>query len=129
MPEHVKAINNDDDLIEEFGLSLIEMNKLTKLFPDTKSGTFTYNHKLKLYGVPDLVTQTCIIDIKAYQGNIINSKNYVQLLLYAMILEKKDIAMYNPLRGEVYSMTISDRYYNKLYTLLEKNSMFYKKFI
>jgi len=113
----------EDELIEilintEF--SKIIKESLNKHFVNVKNGHFCYNHNLGIYGTPDLVTDDTIIDIKV-SSTPLSSDNYLQLLRYAIILEKTIICIYEPLNGLIHTMELNNKEYNTLYDFVKKD--------
>lgn len=105
-----KEINTSDDMLKElFGDQLNKAKEcLDKLFTNIKVNKMIYLHKNKIYGYPDLVADDCIIDIKTSKNNILNSKNYLQILSYGLCAKVKNVYLYDIENGKLYCGKISD---------------------
>ncbi len=117
-PDGIKNITDNNilinKLISEDFIDTIK-NKFIKRYSNVSSGKLTYNHEIKTFGIPDIVADNTVIDIKTYKNNAVTSQNYIQTLLYAMILKINNICLYDPLKGYLYTMHISSKYLNKFY--------------
>jgi hypothetical protein len=141
LPENLEDCKNIDDLInllfeKEF------INKILKFknnFTSIKTSECYINFDLLIYGEPDLITDNYIIDIKTSENKKIDSeKNYLQTLFYAILANKKNICLYDPINGDLYKYEITNdiiieikNYINKnkimKYTLLHLNKNNIKK--
>jgi hypothetical protein len=118
LSDDIKNIDNDYDLISQtFSINFKDIikKKLCKYFPNLQCGKFSYNHDIQLYGTPDIITPDYIIDIKTSIRSVTTSHNYIQLLLYALILKKRKMGLYDPLRGEIYVIELSEKYYKSFF--------------
>jgi hypothetical protein len=111
LPENLEDCKNIDDLInllfeKEF------INKILKFkekFTSIKTSECYVNFDLLIYGEPDLITDNYIIDIKTSENKKIDSKkNYLQTLFYAILANKKNICLYDPINGDLYKYEITN---------------------
>jgi len=109
-PEEFKKLNNDELYNELLSIDFKEKIENIKKFKNLTVGKLSYNHKLKIYGIPDLHTNNKLFDIKTSVKNVVNPKNYLQLLFYSLLSPKniKNIYIYDPLEGFLYQMNISN---------------------
>lgn len=109
-PEKLKNLSDEDLYNEIFSTDFNQKVEEIKKFKNLTIGKFSYNHKLKIYGIPDIHTNNKLFDIKNSSKDPINSKNYLQLLFYSLLFSKdiKEIYIYEPLKGFLYRMIISN---------------------
>jgi len=76
---------------------------LNNRYKNIQSNALMYNHSLKVYGNPDLLTDDYVIDIKISKNNkILSAVNYLQLISYEVLLNKNKICFYDMENGIVY---------------------------
>ena len=109
-PEELKKLNNDELYNELLSIDFKEKIENIKKFKNLTVGKLSYNHKIEIYGIPDLHTNNKLFDIKTSVKNVVNPKNYLQLLFYSLLSPKniKNIYIYDPLEGFLYQMNISN---------------------
>ena len=65
---------------------------------------------LSTQALPDLIADDYIIDIKTTENKKIDSKaNFIQTLFYAMVANKKNICLYDPINGDLYKYQITEQ--------------------
>ena len=109
-PEKLKNLSDEDLYNKIFSTEFNQKVGKIKKFKNLAIGKFSYNHKLGIYGIPDIHTNNKLFDIKVSSKYPINSKNYLQLLFYSLLFSKdiKEIYIYEPLKGFLYRMNISN---------------------
>ena len=111
LPENLEECKNTSELIN----LLFENNfiqkilKLKDTFTSIKTSECYVNFDLLIYGEPDLIADEYIIDIKTSENKKIDSKkNYLQILFYAILANKKNICLYDPINGDLYQYEITN---------------------
>lgn len=126
LPENLEDCKNIDDLInllfeKEF------INKILKFkdkFTSIKTSECYINFDLLIYGEPDLITDNYIIDIKTSENKKIDSKkNYLQTLFYAILANKKNICLYDPINGDLYKYEITNDIIIEIKNYINKNKI------
>lgn len=109
-----KIYDNESAIKIIFGEQLQKAKeKLDKNYSNIKANMLIYNHEIKSYGYPDLISDNAIIDIKtSMKNNIINPTNYLQIIAYGFISGYKNICIYDILNGIIYEGKINN--YNKI---------------
>lgn len=112
----IKEFNSSDDILKElFGNQLSEAKVcLDKKFKDIKVNKMIYSHDRKMYGYPDLIADNCIVDIKISKNDVINVKNYLQVLSYGLCTGVQNVYIYDIENGDLYFGKIDDEYLNKM---------------
>ena len=111
LPEKLEDCENTADLINLlFEKDFIQkILKIKDKYISIKTSECYINLDLFIYGEPDLITNDCIIDIKTSENKKIDSKkNYLQTLFYAIISNKKNICLYDPINGDLYKYEITE---------------------
>jgi len=126
LPKNLEDCKNIDDLInllfeKEF------INKILKFkekFTSIKTSECYVNFNLLIYGEPDLITDNYIIDIKTSENKKIDSKkNYLQTLFYAILANKKNICLYDPINGDLYKYEITNNNIIEIKNYISKNKI------
>lgn len=111
IPEKFQDCKNIDDLIDLlFEKDFIQkILKVKEKFVSIKTSECYINYDLLIYGEPDLITDDYIIDIKISENKKIDSKkNYLQTLFYALVANKENICLYDPINGYLYKYKITN---------------------
>ena len=112
LPDNLENCNNTKDYIDLlFEKDFTEkISKIKDKFPSVKTTECYVNFDLLIYGEPDLITDNYIIDIKTTENKKIDSKaNFIQTLFYAMVANKRNICLYDPINGDLYKYQITDQ--------------------
>jgi len=110
IPNNLEDCLNTKDLIDFlFEKDFIEkILKLKENFISIKTSECYINFDLFIYGEPDLITDNYIIDIKTTENKKIDSKkNYLQTLFYAIMTNKNNICLYDPINGDLYKYQLT----------------------
>lgn len=117
LPENIQKITDDYELMKKIispDFENIVRNKFISLMNNEMiCGKFVFNTSLKIHGEPDIITNDTIIDIKI-EDKISKPKNYLQIILYAIMCDVDNICIYNPLKGDIAKMKIKDNVYTKM---------------
>jgi len=112
LPDNLKNCENTKDCIDllfekDFTEKIL---KIKNKFPSVKTTECYINFDLLIYGEPDLIADDYIIDIKTTENKKIDSKaNFIQTLFYAMVANKKNICLYDPINGDLYKYQITEQ--------------------
>ncbi len=109
IPENIGNILNTKDLINYLfdDIFYSKINKLKELFLNLNVADFYINFEKELYGEPDLISDDYIIDIKTSDNNeILKHKNICQIINYAILTNKNNVCLYDPINGYIYKSTI-----------------------
>ena len=114
------TICNDFPKIMKFGLE--------KIFNNIKIVGNLINYQLDINWSPDLICDDTIIEIKAYSKSSGKKyKNFLQIFMYYLLDPNiKNIGIYNPLKGELYLMNISNEIFNNKSDILNSLMRIYK---
>lgn len=112
LPQNIHEINDEFELMNKVispNFINIIKDKFIALFKDEKMecGKFAFHNKLEIYGEPDIITDSTIIDIKLVD-KLNTTTNYLQILLYAITCNRKNICLYNPINGTMIKTKISN---------------------
>jgi len=112
LPDNLEKCNNTKDYIDflfekDFTQKIL---KIKDKFQTIKTTECYVNFDFLIYGEPDLISEDCIIDIKTTQNKKIDSQaNFIQTLFYAMVANKKNICLYDPINGDLYKYQITEQ--------------------
>ena len=112
IPDNLENCKNTQDYInllfeKDFSEKIL---KIKEKFSSVKTTECYINFNLLIYGEPDLITDDYIIDIKTTENKKIDSKaNFIQTLFYAVVTNKKNICLYDPINGNLYKYQITDK--------------------
>lgn len=122
LPQNILNIDNDYELINYILTPKFKTNVMifNDKFNNIRNGELIFNHELKSYGLPDLLSNTFMIDIKTGKKNNISSKNYLQLLYYAILHKKRKICIYEPVNGNIYTMILNIENCKKFYNYIKE---------
>jgi len=121
--EDIINCNDSIELITKLFPNIDEIEKIVKYFPNIKNGNFTLNTQYKIYGIPDLLADDYVIDIKISNDKITTKDNILQLLFYSILTNKHNICLYEPLSGYIYTMFIDNNKYNLIKDYFNMNSI------
>lgn len=110
-----KEIHDNESAIKIiFGEQLQKTKEiLDKDYQNIKANVLIYNHDIKSYGYPDLISDNTIIDIKtSLKNNIINANSYLQIIAYGLISGFSNLCIYDILNGKMYEGKINN--YDKI---------------
>lgn len=94
---------------------IYEIKKFINYFKSLKTCDCFVNFDLYIYGEPDLISDDYVIDIKISKNNkIATKKNYLQVLFYTILTNKKKFCLYDPLNGDLYKYEINDNIINHI---------------
>ena len=99
-----KIINSDEMIQALFGDQLNNI-KLTidNVFTNMLPCKMIYSHDTKTYGYPDFIADNWIVDVKTSKSNILNMKNYLQVIAYAICVDVNNICLYDIENGFIYT--------------------------
>ena len=115
LPENLEHCKNTNDLInllfeKDFVQKIL---KIKEIFLQLDTTQCYINFDLLIYGEPDLISNDYIIDIKISKNNKINTKsNFLQSLFYALVTNKKNICLYDPINGIIYKYELTEQNIN-----------------
>jgi hypothetical protein len=106
-PSNVKSINY-----------LFDLTEFNNIFNGLKIGGLCYNHMLKLYCYIDLYDDINIIEISTIE--IISREKFIESIIKLIISNKQIINFYNPIKGQILRLEISELIQNKIKQLIIK---------
>jgi len=126
LPKNLEDCKNTADLINLlFEKDFIQkILKIKDKYISIKTSECYINFDLLIYGEPDLITDNYIIDIKTSENKKIDSKkNYLQTLFYAILSNKKNICLYDPINGNLYKYEITNENIIEIENYINKNKL------
>lgn len=110
-----KIINSDEMIDALFGdqLNKIKPN-IDKIFTNMSPCKIIYSHETKTYGYPDFIADDWIIDVKTSKSSILNMKNYLQVMGYAICANVNNICLYDIENGHIYKGTMKSENMKKI---------------
>ncbi len=110
-----KIINSDEMMFSLFGTQLFEIKKdIDNMFTNMLPCKIIFSHDSKTYGYPDFIADNWIIDVKTSKSNVINMKNYLQVIAYAICSGINNVCLYDIELGYIYKGTISHETIEKI---------------
>ncbi len=130
IPDYIKDCTNAIEIIEKIFDKNLKKNisKLKEKFIGLNNSEACINTELQTICEPDLISNDYIIDIKTTdKKNIISKKNYLQIVFYAVMLNKKNVCLYDPIDGYIYTYKINDIEFEKIKQYLINNKKVFEK--
>lgn len=123
-----KSIKEIDDLITKnrildssdiigvlFGSQLEEIKEIiNNEFTNMTPCKIIYSHETQTYGYPDFIANDWIIDIKTSKTSILNMKNYLQVISYAICSDVNNVCLYDIENGCIYKGNIKQDIIDKI---------------
>lgn len=95
-----------------------DINKLKEIigkkFTNMLPCKMIYSHQTRTYGYPDFIADDWIIDIKTSKKSVINMKNYLQVISYAICSNINNVCLYDIENGYIYKGNIKDETIEKI---------------
>ena len=95
-------------------------NAIDIYFKNMKPCKIIYSHETKTYGYPDFIADNWIIDVKTSKtkSGIINMKNYLQVVGYAVCANINNVGLYDIENGYIYKGYLSNEMIEKIKKIL-----------
>lgn len=109
IPNNINNILTTKDLINYLfdDMFYININNLKDVFLNLSVSDFYINFEKEFYGEPDLISDEYVIDIKTSDNNeILKHKNINQIINYALLTNKDNVCLYDPINGYIYKSKI-----------------------
>lgn len=114
-----KIISSEEMINELFGNQLEHVKiALDAEFANMKPCKIIYSHDTRTYGYPDFIADNWMIDVKTSKSSVINLKNYLQIIGYAICSGTRNICLYDIENGLLYKGTIKSNTYEKIKSML-----------
>ncbi len=130
IPFYIKNCCNSDEIIFNIFDDKLKKNiyKLKEVFTGLNNCEAYINIELQTICEPDLISDDYIIDIKTTdKQNIVSKKNYLQVVFYAVTMNKKNVCLYDPINGYIYTYKINDIEFDRIQKYLIENKKDYDK--
>jgi hypothetical protein len=110
-----KIINSDEMLFSLFGNQLDNIKHIIDdEFSNMSPCKIIYSHDTKTYGYPDFIADNWIIDIKTSKTSVLNMKNYLQVIGYAICADINNICLYDVENGYIYKAMLKSENIKKI---------------
>lgn len=105
-----RIINSREAMDALFGNQLYEIkNNIDNKFSNMLPCKIIYSHDTRIYGYPDFIADNWIVDVKTsknHKTGILNVKNYLQVIGYAICTGITNICLYDIENGYIYKGSI-----------------------
>lgn len=110
-----RIINSDEMITALFENRLDNVKiAISNVFTNMLPCKIIYSHNTKTYGYPDFIADDWIIDVKTSKSNILNMKNYLQVIAYAICSDINNVCLYDIENGFIYTGFITDNNIRKI---------------
>lgn len=114
-----KIIDSKEMIFALFGDQLNKIKPIIdNMFSNMSPCKIIYSHDTKTYGYPDFIADNWIVDIKTSKTSVLNMKNYLQVVGYAVCAGLNGVCLYDIENGCIYKGVLKPKTIDKIRKLL-----------